>query len=314
MTAVASRDLQRCRHFIAECQRHAPFDPPPQAFGSYEELLASDTVDAVYVPLPTGVRKAWLIRAAEAGKHVLAEKPVAATAGDVREILAACRRNGVQFMDGVMFMHSRRLDRIREVLDDGESVGQIRRIVSQFSFGAPPEFFQGNIRTHSGLEPLGCLGDLGWYCIRFTLWVLDGNVADAGLRPPAGQPPTAGQPGPGPDRVLGRTVLSRGGVGQPLLFLPGGEPAVGQRQRDQGIRLRAGLRAAPLRQRGGLRGLQRRLPRGGVRFQHGGPPAASWPCTSTAIVPRNSQEANMFRKFAAVASQAGRTIPGPRRP
>ena len=103
--------------------------------GSYEELLASDTVDAVYVPLPTGIRKAWSIRAAEAGKHVLSEKPVAATAEDVREILAACRRNGVQFMDGVMFMHSRRLDRIREVLNDGQSVGQIRRIVSQFSFG-----------------------------------------------------------------------------------------------------------------------------------------------------------------------------------
>ena len=174
MAAVASRDSERARRFIADCQRHAAFDPPPLAFGSYEELLAGDTVDAVYVPLPTGIRKAWVIRAAEAGKHVLAEKPVGATAEDVREILAACRRNGVQFMDGVMFMHSRRLDRIREVLDDGQSVGEIRRIVSQFSFGAPPEFFEGNIRAHSGLEPLGCLGDLGWYCIRFTLCVLDG--------------------------------------------------------------------------------------------------------------------------------------------
>src|SRR5580692_11082825 len=122
--AVASRDIERSRRFIADCQRHAPFDPPPQAFGSYEELRASDKVDAVYVPLPTGIRKEWLIRAAEAGKHALSEKPVAATAGDVEEILAACRRNGVQFMDGVMFMHSRRLDRLREVLSDGESIGR----------------------------------------------------------------------------------------------------------------------------------------------------------------------------------------------
>ena len=175
LVAVASRDPQRCRRFIADCQRRAPFDPPPLALGSYEELLASDMVDAVYVPLPTGVRKTWLIRAAEAGKHVLSEKPVGATAEDVREILAACRRSRVQFMDGVMFVHSRRLERIREVLNDGQSVGPIRRIVSQFSFGAPPEFFQGNIRAHSGLEPLGCLGDLGWYCIRFTLCVLDGK-------------------------------------------------------------------------------------------------------------------------------------------
>jgi predicted dehydrogenase len=176
LAAVASRDPQRCRRFIADCQSSAPFDPPPRAFDGYEALLAGDAVDAVYVPLPTGIRKAWLIRAAEAGKHVLSEKPVGATAGDVREILDACRRNGVQFMDGVMFVHSRRLDRIREVLGDGQSVGRIRRIVAQFSFGAPPEFFQDNIRAHSGLEPLGCLGDLGWYCIRFILCALEGKL------------------------------------------------------------------------------------------------------------------------------------------
>jgi len=109
LTAVASRDLDRCRGFISECQRHAYIDPPPLACGSYEELLVSDVVDAVYIPLPTGIRKPWVIRAAEAGKHVLVEKPVGVTSEDVREILAACRQNGVQFMDGVMFMHSRRI-------------------------------------------------------------------------------------------------------------------------------------------------------------------------------------------------------------
>src|SRR5208283_3925851 len=117
-----------------------------------------------------------LIRAAVAGKHVLSEKPVAANAGDVREILAACQRNGVQFMDGVMFMHSRRMDCIRDVLSDSQSIGQIRRIASHFSFGAPPEFFQSNIRLHNELEPLGCLGDLGWYCVRFTLCMLEGKL------------------------------------------------------------------------------------------------------------------------------------------
>jgi len=176
LTAVASRDPERCRRFIADCQYRAPFDPPPRTCGSYEELLASNTVDAVYVPLPTGIRKAWLIRAAEAGKHVLSEKPVGATAADVQAILAACRRNGVQFMDGVMFMHSKRMDRIREVLGEAQSVGQIRRIASHFAFGVPPEFFQDNIRAHSGLEPLGCLGDLGWYFIRLTLCLLDGEL------------------------------------------------------------------------------------------------------------------------------------------
>jgi len=173
LTAVASRDLEKCRRFVAQCQSHVAFSPPPQVCGSYEELLSLDSVDAVYLPLPTVVRKPWAIRAAEAGKHVLVEKPVGATADDVREILAACRRNGVQFMDGVMFLHSRRLDRIREALDDGSSVGQVQRIASHFAFPGSDEFFQHDIRTHSDLEPLGCLGDLGWYNIGFTLWVLN---------------------------------------------------------------------------------------------------------------------------------------------
>jgi predicted dehydrogenase len=88
-------------------------------------------------------------------------------------MLEACQRNQVQFMDGVMFMHSRRLARIREVLDDGQTVGAIRRITSAFTFRAEEEFFVSNIRAHSDLEPEGCLGDLGWYCIRFALWAMD---------------------------------------------------------------------------------------------------------------------------------------------
>ena len=173
VTAVTSRDQQRSRGFIAECQAQAPMENEPQAFGSYEELLASDKVDAVYIPLPTGLRKEWVLRAAAAGKHVLSEKPCAVGMADLREMIDACRKHRVQFMDGVMFMHSRRLPRLREILDDGKSVGEIRRITSAFSFGAPPEFFSSNIRANPELEPYGCLGDLGWYCIRFALWVMN---------------------------------------------------------------------------------------------------------------------------------------------
>jgi predicted dehydrogenase len=173
LTAVASRDLEKCRRFIAQCQAHTPFAPSPSPCASYEDLLARADVDAVYLPLPTRVRKSWAIRAAEAGKHVLVEKPVGASSADAGEIVEACRRNRVQFMDGVMFMHSRRLDRIRDVLNDGDSIGRIKRITSEFTFGAEDEFFKSNIRTSSQLEPLGCLGDLGWYTIRFILWVMD---------------------------------------------------------------------------------------------------------------------------------------------
>lgn len=173
VSAVASRDVARAKQFISDGQREFPFAKVPAALGSYEALLASPEVDAVYVPLPTGVRKRWVIGAARAGKHVLCEKPCAISAADLREMLAACRKHRVQFLDGVMFMHSPRLARIRRILDDGESIGAVRHMASAFSFCGEGNFFQDNIRVHGALEPAGCLGDLGWYCIRFALWVMN---------------------------------------------------------------------------------------------------------------------------------------------
>ena len=176
IAAVASRNPQRSREFVEACQTGAPLPNVPRALGSYEELLSAPDVEAVYIPLPTGIRKEWVIQAAEAGKHVVCEKPCAASVVDLQEMIQACERNRVQFMDGVMFMHSRRLEKIREVLDDGATIGQIKRIDFGFSFCAPEEFLAGNIRVHSGLEPHGCLGDLGWYCSRFALWVMQGTL------------------------------------------------------------------------------------------------------------------------------------------
>lgn len=170
VSAVASRELGRAQAFINECQATAPFGQPPQALGSYEALLAAPEVDAVYIPLPTGLRAEWVIRAARAGKQVLCEKPCATSAAELATMLAACREYQVQFMDGVMFMHSPRLPVLRSVLDDGVSIGDIRRIMSSFSFLGHPDFAQKNIRAQSSLEPAGCLGDLGWYCVRFALW------------------------------------------------------------------------------------------------------------------------------------------------
>jgi predicted dehydrogenase len=173
VAAVASRSEQHAQSFIDDCQALVPFEVTPKAVGSYEALLADDQIDAVYVPLPTGLRKPWVILAAEAGKHVLCEKPCAVNATDLRDMIEACESNGVQFMDGVMYMHSRRLAAIRQQLIQPNVVGKIKRIASQFSFNAPEEFKTDNIRTDSRLEPHGCLGDLGWYTIRFALWVMD---------------------------------------------------------------------------------------------------------------------------------------------
>ena len=194
VAAVASRDLAKAQKFIAECQTAAPMDAVPRALGSYEELLAAPDVEAVYIPLPTGLRKEWVIRVAEAGKHIVCEKPCALNVADLREMLDTCHRHRVQFMDGVMFMHSQRLAKMRAVLDDQTSIGQLKRITSAFSFCAPEEFFAGNIRASSTLEPYGCLGDLGWYNIRLALWAMREQL---------------------PRRVTGRILSEAGGQNSP---------------------------------------------------------------------------------------------------
>jgi predicted dehydrogenase len=172
VTAVGSRDPARAAQFIEDCQKIEPFEESPVIFNDYAKLIESPEVDGVYIPLPTGVRKDIVMRAAAAGKHVLCEKPCAPNADDLREMIAACQRNKVQFMDGVMFMHNPRLEQLRATLDDKANLGRIHRINSHFSFFGGAEFFTTNIRLDAMLEPLGCLGDLGWYCIRFSLWVM----------------------------------------------------------------------------------------------------------------------------------------------
>ncbi len=245
LVAAASRDRARAQRFIDECQANAPLVPAPVACGSYEELLGRKDVDAVYIPLPTAVRKEWVLRAAAAGKHVLCEKPCGVTSADVRAMLDACRENRVQFMDGVMFMHSQRLTLLRQVLDDQQTVGAVRRISSQFSFKATGDFLTQNIRASSEIEPLGCLGDLGWYNIRFSLWVLNeqlpehvtGRILQKHDPSPVAKMRAADGTLLGTfDGVLRRVVLFGGCDCRVLLLVPDREPAMGECERDARLR------------------------------------------------------------------------------
>lgn len=170
VSAVASRSLQKAQAFVDECAAEVPQVSSAAAVGSYQELIERDDVDAIYIPLPTGLRKEWVIAAANAGKHVLVEKPVAINLQDAQQMVDACAANNVQFMDGVMFDHSRRIQIISEKIAGGDVVGKPRRVYAHFSFSGDAAFQKSNIRTDSVLEPHGCLGDLGWYCIRFILW------------------------------------------------------------------------------------------------------------------------------------------------
>ena len=136
------------------------------ALGSYEEILSRDDIDAIYLPLPTGLRPEWALKVVKAGKHLLCEKPCGTSLKQVQDIVAACDRAGVQFMDGVMFMHSERLKRVRAVIDDGATIGKLRRI-TQFSFGAPMSFLR---KTLECIAILSCMAVLGiWGGIRSGL-------------------------------------------------------------------------------------------------------------------------------------------------
>ncbi len=180
VAAVASRDVARAEAFIHDCSIEAPpliigsegeaTLTRPDAIGDYQALLDRDDIDAVYIALPTTIRKQWVIAAAKAGKHVLSEKPIAVHADDATEMIDACHQAGVCFMDGVMFDHSARLPAMKHTLADPQRFGKLRRIQSHFSFCADDSFEAENIRANADLEPHGCLGDLGWYCIRLSLW------------------------------------------------------------------------------------------------------------------------------------------------
>jgi len=169
LTAVASRDYARAAGWLAEHEFDV-LDPAPLAYGSYEKLLADPNIHAVYIPLPPSLHAEWTIKAAERGKHVLCEKPLATSALEAREMAAACKANGVQLMDGVMWMHHERTAAMKRLLQEG-TLGPLRRVTSAFSFNAT-DFAADNIRFQRELGG-GVLGDLGWYCVGATLWAFE---------------------------------------------------------------------------------------------------------------------------------------------
>ncbi|MDX1481944.1 MAG: Gfo/Idh/MocA family oxidoreductase, partial [Woeseiaceae bacterium] len=119
-----------------------------------------DGIDAVYVATPTGVREMIAVAAAAAGRHVLAEKPFASLPS-LQRIVDACRRHDVGFMDANHFGHHPRTAAIRAAMD--EHIGRPNALESAFQFALDD---RDNIRFDSALEPMGAVGDVGWYCMR----------------------------------------------------------------------------------------------------------------------------------------------------
>jgi predicted dehydrogenase len=153
LAAVASRKIETAKQF-------AKTHGISGAFGSWSEMLSSNTVDAIYVATPTAVREEICILAAANGKHVLGEKPFA-NLSSLRRITSACRNNGVGFMDGTHFVHHPRTAKIKTTMR--EKIGWPWSIDSAFQFGLTDA---ENIRLDPSLEPYGAIGDAGWYNMR----------------------------------------------------------------------------------------------------------------------------------------------------
>jgi predicted dehydrogenase len=161
--AIASRDLAKAQKAAASCVI-------ARAYGSYEELLEDPEIDAIYNPLPNQLHVPWTIKAAEAGKHVLCEKPLSVTVAEAESLLAVRARTGVKIGEAFMIRSYPQWLRLRELLNDGR-IGELRSVVGFFSyFNVDP----ANIRNRMDSGG-GALMDIGCYLIHASRYAFGGQ-------------------------------------------------------------------------------------------------------------------------------------------
>ena len=150
VVAIASRG-------VAKAQQAANALGIPKAYGSYEELLADPNIDAIYNPLPNHLHVPWTIKAAEAGKHVLCEKPISLTVAEAETLLPVRSRTGVKIGEASMIRSYPQWLRLRELLSEGR-IGELRSIVGFFSyFEMDPSSINNRIECGGGaLLDIGC--------------------------------------------------------------------------------------------------------------------------------------------------------------
>ena len=156
IAAVASRDGARAQAYASE---HGI----ARSHGSYEALLADDELDAVYISLPNSLHHEWTLKALDAGKHVLVEKPYSRRSREVGEAWDTAERAGVVVMEAFMWRHHPQAALARAIVEDG-TIGRLRTIRATFSFQLTD--FE-NIRMLPELDG-GALMDVGCYCISGT--------------------------------------------------------------------------------------------------------------------------------------------------
>src|SRR5258706_2117072 len=163
LTAVASRDLGRAKAYAQERDI-------PRVFGSYEAMLADPDVDVIYNPLPNSMHTEWTIKAAQAGKHVLCEKPLANTVEEVDEITEAAKKAGVVVMEAFMYRHHPQTLKVKELVDEG-AIGKLQLIRGSFTFKMPADR-ENDVRLNASLGG-GSIWDVGCYPISYARLIAD---------------------------------------------------------------------------------------------------------------------------------------------
>lgn len=151
LEALASRDLETARAWAQEFA-------VPRAYGSYEAMLADPEIDAIYIPLPNELHRSWVFAAADAGKHVLCEKPLALNATEARAMVEHCASRRVLLMEAFMWPHQPRTAAIRRLVAEG-AIGELRLVRSSFSFSIDMNDWRLDpARGGGALWDIGCYG------------------------------------------------------------------------------------------------------------------------------------------------------------
>ncbi len=158
--AIASRSMDRARKAASQLGI-------PKAYGSYAELLADKEIEAVYIPLPNHLHAEWVKKAADAGKHVLCEKPFALSAAEAQETFDYAKRKGVLVMESLMYRFHPQWIRAKEIVRNGE-LGEIHAVHVFFSYMIPDPANVRNILEIGG----GGLRDIGSYCVSATRFLI----------------------------------------------------------------------------------------------------------------------------------------------
>lgn len=166
LSAIASRDLKRAQQYAQEWGI-------PTAYGRYEDLLNDPSIDVIYNSLPNSLHAEWTIKALQAGKHVLCEKPLALTLTEVDAITLASEKAGRVVAEAFMYRHHAQTLKVKELVESGV-IGQLRLVRGSFSFYLDNP---SDVRMSPALGG-GCLWDIGCYPVSYARYIIGAEPAE----------------------------------------------------------------------------------------------------------------------------------------